>query len=352
MGGTPATGTPATASVPGWRLAHFDLPKQLSPLSAGLTLISPRDIWAMGKTKSGRELVEHWDGKNWQNTPIPQSFVNGVDSFGGVVGGTPGNLWARGWRTNNGEMNYALRWDGHRWTVQHTWYSGSPSFTPVGAKENWAFFTGNVPMFALHFDGHSWTKFSTPLQITAASVLSAKDIWAVGSRQLADGSDLPGVAHWDGRRWSLIPTPDIPTDDRFRDNVTINGILAKSDRDIWAVGTRPVTHTNTVTNHPVVLHWNGTKWSLSAPKIDTALYWISSDGQGGVWAAGDEWSVGHMLHFTGGAWREVSLPNVKGKSLVVGQPILVPHTTSLWAVGYEIWGGLPFEQPVMLQYGS
>src|SRR5215470_14696938 len=69
--------------------------------------------------------------------------------------------------------------------------------------------------------------------------------------------------HWNGRKWSLVATPD-PGGTRVSPENTLSGLACSSSASCWAVGRYgPVPgSTGAVLNQ--ALRWNGRKWSLVA----------------------------------------------------------------------------------------
>lgn len=106
--------------------------------------------------------------------------------------------------------------------------------------------------------------------LSAVTATSTDDAWAVGtsSNTLDRSSGQSFIEHWDGQKWSLVQQAFIPK------NAALNGIVALSSSDVWAVGTANIAQKATT---PTVLpdgrvrlppryagllqHWNGQKWS-------------------------------------------------------------------------------------------
>ncbi len=81
-----------------------------------------------------------------------------------------------------------------------------------------------------------------------ADVLSSTDAWAVGY-----GNGTMAI-HWDGSSWRNVPTPDPPSpSSRF------NGVTAASSSDVWAVGdaSQDASHIRTL-----IEHWDGSRWTI------------------------------------------------------------------------------------------
>src|SRR5574341_1480287 len=116
-----------------------------------------------------------------------------------------------------------------------------------------------------HFDGNVWSIVSSPnrrndtqSELHSVSAASADDVWAVGS---SNNGSLPSrtlIEHWDGAKWSIVSSPS--PDSQFNE---LRGVAVLSANDVWAVGYRGGTQTET----PIetrILHWDGSSWSQVA----------------------------------------------------------------------------------------
>ena len=90
---------------------------------------------------------------------------------------------------------------------------------------------------------------------------SPASCWAVGDYGSITGSlgvRVNQALHWNGRRWSLVPTPD-PGGLGNDDSSGLTAIRCPSPASCWAVG---VVSTKGQANLYEILHWNGTSWSV------------------------------------------------------------------------------------------
>src|SRR5207302_9506996 len=109
----------------------------------------------------------------------------------------------------------------------------------VSANELWA--VGDYTIGAYHrtlvehWEGTHWTIVPSPnadadsSYLTAVAAVSANDVWAVGyysNYPYLYSSAL--IEHWDGIRWTIVPSPDA--------GGPLNGIAAVSASDVWAMG--------------------------------------------------------------------------------------------------------------------
>ena len=105
-----------------------------------------------------------------------------------------------------------------------------------------------------HWDGTGIERIDTPMPsdaLTAAfsaiDASSRDDVWAVGD--LTRAATRKGfVEHWDGTRWSIVPTPHVQGQTAFV------AVSANSVADVWLVGSRTLSGGAI---EPLVEHWDG-----------------------------------------------------------------------------------------------
>src|SRR5205814_10252020 len=92
--------------------------------------------------------------------------------------------------------------------------------------------------------------------LSGVAVVSANDVWAVGTYDYGGGY-LPRtlVEHWNGSVWSIIASPNI---DANMNNLYDVGVV--SANEVWAVGN--TEDQNGVYNHTMGLRWNGRIWRI------------------------------------------------------------------------------------------
>lgn len=231
---------------------------QLAPAGAPASLVSMRMYGG-----SSPELVAtmHWDGKRWQNVPVPgPSGPHSSASLDAVVAVAPDDVWAAGSEIVSGAYPAVLveHWDGRRWRIVPS-PEGVSELTALGAssaRDMWL--AGHLAPVQeginalLHWDGQAWrvnhlpispTPAPTPLltqqapELTLALVvLSPYDAWAAGL----------GIAHWNGAEWDMYPI-----DHYTIANTDLTAIGAAASDDVWAAGS--------VCSYTFV-HWNGRQW--------------------------------------------------------------------------------------------
>ena len=166
-------------------------------------------------------------------------------------------------------------------------------------------------------------------RVLGVAATSAANAWAVGyTGYLANGDAQMLIAHWNGRRWSLIP--DLPFGQ-------ITQITVDAPDDAWAIAQADA-------GGPFLIHWNGRTWSQDTTVPPVVAYLtavVAVDGQ--VWATGSSYpgkggaSDGVMLHRVHGRWYVVPVPGTTSNldSFAAISP------TNIWAGGGLLmhWNG-------------
>jgi hypothetical protein len=131
--------------------------------------------------------------------------------------------------------------------------------------------------------------------------------------------------------WTVTPSPNVTP----FDNV-LWGVDALAPTSAWAVGS---ADTGTVpTRRPVVLRWDGTRWTSAAnplPPGGGELRDVDALSSSDAWAVGfTNSSVGFdtlIERWTGTAWSIVPSPNLSAQNTLIG--VKAFSATDAWAVG-------------------
>src|SRR2546423_1686640 len=155
--------------------------------------------------------------------------------------------------------------------------------------------------------------------LTAVDAVSPSDVWAVG--EYTDPISKTLALHWDGSSWTRVSTP---TGDGYSH---LYGVAAVSSNDVWAVGDNG--------GNAISLHWNGSQWSSVATigPASTTLRSVSATPGGEVWVVGDSASDSVTLRWNGSAWVDVPAPN-PGMSFLDLNGVSAISPTDVWAVGF------------------
>ncbi len=325
---------------------------------------SANELWAVGAAGS-ETLVEQWNGTQWSIISSPNTGTN--PQLDGVAANSTNDVWAVGYTGgNNGRLTLAEHWNGSSWSIVS---SPDPSATgnqlvavaALGANDVWA--VGSFintdpgvgvpqPLF-LQWNGTSWVQVTGDTTVAAGlgpqpaavAAIGASDIWSVGS----DGSTL--AEHWNGTSWSIVATPNTGAGQDV-----LNGTGASSSTDAWAVG----YFTAGIEKRTLIEHWDGTQWGIvPSPNsnLDTnILKAVAAISSSNAWAVGysennnQNFRTTLVLHWDGTTWSVVSSPNPNPGT---GQPvdeldgISVNSASDIWAVGGSTSSSLGTDQTLV-----
>ena len=241
---------------------------------AGVTCTSASNCWAVGRSSSG-SLTLRWDGTSWKKTAAP-----GWLELRKVACITASDCWAIGAVTGGSESSpQALHWDGANWAIVTM-----PAVTPEqgtaaslvslacpSAANCWAAgaYLGvadaaqnqHYKTLIEHWDGQTWTRVDSPNAQPAGDNLlrgvacaSDSDCWATGTAGDLQADEIATlIEHWDGVRWSIVPSPNVPEPAN-----ELGAVTCVSPSLCWAVG----QHENITTDQTLIERWDGTAWTI------------------------------------------------------------------------------------------
>jgi hypothetical protein len=295
-----------------------------------VTAVAPDDVWAAGYRFQGNlsfPLVEHWDGTTWSVIPNPQDVLQ--SQIHGIAAVAPDDIWFVGQTWNGGDQAYILHWDGVSLQsvppANPSLYVSLWSVAAASANDVWAVGQSENRTLIEHWDGNRWSVVPSPSGsydfLEGVTVVSANDAWAVGYT-----FDASEIFHWDGAQWSLSSSGTIGNYAGYR------GISALATNDIWAIGFSEGTLTE---------HWDGSRWNrLPSPNpspIGNSLYSVVAIGSDDVWMVGQGYGSPNRtlaLHWDGTAWSQRKTPNI-GRGALANALYAVAGIASndIWAVG-------------------
>jgi len=356
----PVAEAAAAADCPPWNGSQPVNPSpqgfnQLESIAA----LSACDAWAVGSTDPGngsgeQAVIEHWTGGSWAVSPLPP--LTGVSRIGlDGVSASAGVVYAVGDATDSGTgvaRTLTLRWGGTRWVRVGSPSPGTgdahlESVDVLSASDVWAVGSasaGTVPL-ALQWNGSRWVSRDFPPgssgELIAVSAVSGSDVWALGH----DGPGGPPVMyHWDGSRWARSAMTVPPGGE-------LTGLTAVAGNDVWAAGFQGGGLERTL-----VMHWDGSGWNpVPSPspgnqdRDDDQLLGMASSSAGDVWAAGIYEQQGgpdhpFVLHWDGRSWAgaAVDAPGQGTGNFLYGLAVSGPG--QVWAAGSD--GSHMFAVPV------
>jgi hypothetical protein len=189
--------------------------------------------------------------------------------------------------------------------------------------------------FAEHFDGKKWSVVPTPntgVNFNSFYGVAASEgqAWAVGEFQNSSYQDRALIENWNGSQWSIAnnPQPGSQRDMLF-------GASALSAADVWVVGDQEGANGKFET---LAEHWDGSNWTvIPTPDPGTSgnhLYAVHAVSSDNVWAAGmtlngDSPDQGLVEHWDGHQWSVVPLPPQPSADLVM--------LTGVAATDSQVW---------------
>jgi hypothetical protein len=326
---------------------------------------SPSDVWAVGNylpdaDNSNQDatltFAEHFDGRAWTVSRTPNAGPNFNTLFGVAAAG--GQAWAVGVRQNHAFQDRALVevWDGHQWSIAGIPQPGSQGDLLFGASalsqdDVWVVgqqqgADGVFGTLAEHWDGRAWTVAPTPNpggagnHLNAVDAVGANDVWAVGQSLTGSVPDQPLVEHWDGHEWSVAGLPSLSG------NVVLDGVTATAAGDVWAVGESDSPEGG---GQPLIMHLSpGHGWSVQdLPALPGGANWANLYGVSiagnSVWAAGTfvdpvtDNNDSLVLREAGGHWAIATAPSPGSGSNLPGA--LASIGGHLWLAGVYDDGG-------------
>jgi hypothetical protein len=202
-----------------------------------------------------------------------------------------------------------------------------------------------------HWNGSTWKVVpsvnpATGMHETSALggvvAISPSNAWAVGFYEKATTSFRTLVEHWNGKKWSVVPSPNADPGEN-----TLGAIAAVSATDIWAVGYR---HGPGISGgggrKTLVEHWNGLKWRIAASPSpgptagDGFLFGVAVTPGGRAWAVGSEpsrFSSTLAIRWNGTKWLTAKTAN-PGQGDRFLQAVAAPSARFALAVGSDLFG--------------
>jgi hypothetical protein len=290
---------PVAMHSTGGAFADTKLPRKgrgYSVLNA-VAAVAPNDVWAAGYwntspfySGSGLPLFEHWDGTAWHVVPSPEV---GGGQLWGLAAVSSNDVWAVGQLTVNATL--VEHWDGTAWRrVKAPYGSGLGWLFGVSARsanDVWAaggaYHGTRLDSLVLHWNGSSWTEFSSansPDEYNELAAIatdpSSDDLWAVGNH-------TPGLGYfqlserYDGSNWTVLPAPP------GHDEVVLNGVAVDVAGVAWAVS-------STYGSQPLIQFWNGSAWEVDpVPGLPGAGLWGITRIGSTLWTVGSSVVLRH-----------------------------------------------------------
>ncbi|MBP2702456.1 hypothetical protein JOL79_01415 [Microbispora sp. RL4-1S] len=263
--------------------------------------LSPSDVWAVGQQSAwdfwrNRGVVTHWDGVSWVEVPL-RGDSTGAGHLRSVAAVSSGEIWAVG--DGHDGLPYVARGSKDGLTRVGVpqlrpgdWLGGvaasASRVVAVGTRDGRAFMAASGGSAK----GAAWTTDGGPEgSLYGVALAGRSDGWAVG-----DTGTRPLVMRLTADGWKEWDVPEI---DR--------GFL----RDVYAEGRKGAIAIGGVYDAdgsimPLVLTWNGRRWTREdPPERHAELYGVTGDGAGTFWISGYDpahAARGFVLRYDGSRW--------------------------------------------------
>lgn len=138
---------------------------------------------------------------------------------------------------------------------------------------------------------------SAAIMLTSISMVSPQEGWASGD---ISGAPATILMHYQGGHWTIVPKPS-----GLAQNARVTQVDMLSATDGWALSTVDIPiHDGQGSTTPggMILHYDGTAWSVAVPQTRAPLLHLSVDSAQDGWAVGQS---GLLLRYDGHAWSEV-----------------------------------------------
>ena len=295
----------------------FALPDIAGDLTSGISGVAdlaPNNVWSVGNIhineQNPNQIIEHFDGTKWSVSPGPSFQPTDQPTLEGLTAISATNMWAAGaiLTTIGGFPSlFPLfeHFDGTSWTAtidESTLNGFIFGISADATNDVWA--VGTVSLgatFIEHFDGTAWSVVPSPnsgngqINLFGVTAIAPNDAWAVGFFVEALNQDRPQktlIEHWDGTSWTVVPSPNVGGPNTQTISNQLRGVIAVSANDVWAFGDTDRFDTSEITN--LVLHWNGTAWSIVPSPDPNPRHTLIDDviAGGTVIPQGNLWLVG------------------------------------------------------------
>lgn len=282
--------------------AFVSVPATGGPICASVNGVggsADSDVWAVGSANDGRAThIRHWDGGAWSTVadanvagPAPGRRLR-TTALNGIVSLSASNAWTVGvTEYPSFTLNTLVEhWNGSKWTaVDATGPKGSElnAVTALSPNDLWTVGEGGssgsagLATLTEHWNGSKWSIVPSPNTnvvnfLRGVSGASSNDVWAVGEsvKDSFDGVSVSSnlVEHWDGKHWSVVPSPNVGP----RNN-QLDAVAARGTNDVWAAGFSEVVRGDIPVLQTLVMHWNGKAWKVvSTPDVGSGDNWLDS----------------------------------------------------------------------------
>jgi hypothetical protein len=356
MGGTTVAATGASAAVAaasGWSIQSTPNPSGVSySILHGVSCASAGACTAVGEYGDGTSdvtLAEGWNGSTWSIQPTPNPAGGSNITLYGVSCASASACTAVGGSSNGTTMvTLAERWNGTKWSIQHTPNPTGSSFTFLygvsctSVSACTAVGTSSNGTLAERWNGTTWSIQHTPnptggsgILLQGVSCASASACTAVGGYSKGTAANVTLAERWNGTTWSIQHTPN-PTGAQGSGLGTVSCTSASACTAVGAYNTGPTT------GGTLAERWNGSTWSIQhtpnpAGGSSIVLGGVSCASATACTAVGDynNGTTGVTLaeRWNGSTWSIQPTPNPAGAPVSLLNGVSCASATACTAVG-------------------
>lgn len=304
--------------------------------------------WAVGDRVSPENarfvapIIEHWNGSAWSARVMPGDQSNLL----GVYAPARTNVWAVGFfiRELDNTLPVIDHFNGKTWAMvpnPRIGFGVLSGIAGTSASNIWAVgrkLARPTVTIIEHYNGSAWTRVTSPSPVSdyidfgAIKVLSDHDIWVAGDYLNSRGISRTLIEHYDGHRWTIVPSPNVGTGDNF-----LSAIAAAGPHGLWAVGRASVGGRF----RPLAVRFDGQAWKAqllpAAGSGDNALNGLTQGSGRTLWAVGSATGPHGAQRtlterYRGGHWHIVASPNANRADNILYAAARTGDR-SVWAVG-------------------
>lgn len=315
--------------------------------------------WPDGNARDNRSelFAESWNGDSWSiaHTPLnPGSASNRLSSISCTTNriceavGAYSDSAQPGWFKTLVETYREGGWTSPP-SPHPSRSSGLYGISCLSSSECTAVGYHSSDTLVLNWDGKQWATVSSPNQeiggenylnsLAGVSCTNENNCVAVGHYLNEDGTSLTLVESWNGSAWSIIPSPDVASQDNYSNSLV--GISCTGATSCLAVGST-ASGGDQDGDQTLAEIWDGAIWTISTspnPGVENYLTSVSCV------TSTDCVAVGHFLSLTpesdlvetwdGAAWSVASTPNFADGSGPSLDGVSCSSSSSCVAVGSE-----------------
>jgi hypothetical protein len=200
---------------------------------------------------------------------------------------------------------------------------------------------GGIKAMILRYDGSRWRRGHAANpgnprgwsnRLFSVLAISNRDAWAFGLSVRSFTRGVALVEHWNGSRWSVVPTP-APS------GSFISGSCRVADTGVvWAVGGVGLP----ASDQSLVMRWGGAHWRIVADALTNKLsHCVAAPSD--AWAITPSGTPAPLEHWNGSTWASEAGPLPDSQAIAATNPTLSAififgsGESALWTSAHPQW---------------